>query len=334
MKSKKIAIIGGSFDPIHKGHIAMGEYVLENLDIDEVLYIPTAQNPLKASITTSYEHRCNMISLVLKPKMRLYQASFQYTIDLIAHLKQRYHYEKIYFVIGNDQIETLHQWKAIDTLVSIVDFVVLNRNHQQTPCNYPLLRLPFKNHFESSTAVRNGDFRQIESSVANYILKHRLYIYSMLQNEMDEKRYLHTLSVAKTAVKLALNFGMEEILNQIELAALFHDYCKCWSKEKMLPIMKTHFKEYLHFPYQVWHGFVASVYLKEMQIIEDEMILTAIQNHTMMMHIHPFNLLLKVADYVEPLRKNVPHFIATMSFIHLDKTYLMIQERHQKEKLC
>lgn len=327
MNYKKIAIIGGSFDPIHQGHIAMGKTILQQFDVDQVLYIPTIQNPLKKTTMTAYHDRCAMVKCALEEKMSLYEADFMYTIDLVNHLKNTYHFEKIYFVIGNDQITTLHQWKNIDELLKKITFVCMARDNQITSSEYPVISVAFDNHFESSTQVRNGDFTIIANNVKDYIFQHHLYIESIVEKAMSKKRYAHTSSVIKTALNIADTFKYSDTLKQkLYLAALFHDYCKEWDKTQMLQYMEKYFPTQLHLPIEVWHGFVASVVVKEKLGLNDELVLNAIKNHTIVQDETEFNLILKLADTIEPTRKFIPEQVKKWAYIDVFKAYALLKE--------
>ncbi len=330
MNYSKIAVIGGSFDPVHLGHIAMAQTVLKHLDVDKVLFVPTKQNPLKAETTTPYSQRCEMLSLVLEDKMELYVSDYAYTIDLINALQTQY--QKIYFVIGDDQVKQLHLWKSIDELLSKVQFVCLERNEVCTESHYPLIRLPFKNHFESSSAIRNGEFHYLDKKVLHYILDHQLYLNQILKQHVDTYRYNHSVSVMETARKIAVahHFNSEEIKN-IEIAALLHDICKCWDKDKLQVYMEKHFPEKLKYSYKVWHGYVASIYLKEKLCIDNTCILNAIKNHTILEEYNRFNLVIKLADIIEPLRQNVDNEVSELAFIDLEKAYKLWEKRYKND---
>lgn len=330
MNCSKIAVIGGSFDPVHLGHIAMARTVLEHLDVDKVLFVPTKQNPLKTQTTTSYTERCEMVSLVLEEKMELYTSDYEYTIDLINELQTQY--QKIYFVIGDDQVKQLNLWKSIDELLSKVQFVCLERNDICTQSRYPLIRLPFKNHFESSTAIRNGDFKYLDKKVLHYILDKQLYLKEILKQHVDTYRYHHSISVMETARKIAIShqFNDDEIKN-IEIAALLHDICKCWEKEKLQVYMEKYFPDKLKYSYKVWHGYVASIYLKDKLCIDNVCILNAIKNHTILEDYNRFNLVIKLADIIEPLRQNVDNEVIELAFINLEQAYKLWEKRYKND---
>jgi len=129
----KVAIFGGSFDPIHKGHLE----IIDKLSkmFDKVIVLPNYQNPLKTNATPANK-RLEWLqkSIVQKnveiSKFEINQNKPCYTIDTIKHFKQ--FYDKISFVIGADNLATLHKWKNIDELKNLADFVVATRDEIPT----------------------------------------------------------------------------------------------------------------------------------------------------------------------------------------------------------
>lgn len=327
MKSK-IGLLGGSFDPIHLGHIAMANLALEKLNLDEVWFIPTKQNPLKKKTQTAYKIRCEMIELALEEKMKLFKDDSIYTIDLIENLNQQFPNYEFYFIIGNDSLEGLSKWKEIDKLIKKVNFVVISRNNVLSNSDFNVIQLNLENHFESSSAIRKGEFYYLNARVLDYIFKHKLYLEEILKLHMSEKRFIHTEGVEKRALEIAKYHNKDKkFLFDLSIASLLHDICKEWSKEQLLPYMEKYFKNKMNLPLPTWHAYVGSVYVQEKLCIKNKRIIDAIYNHTIVEEENDFNLILKLADNLEENRTVIFEDVLELSKFNLKKAYDLLQSK-------
>lgn len=328
MKSK-IGILGGSFDPIHFGHVAMAQLVLDELNVDEILFIPTLQNPLKNPTQTDYEHRCNMIELALKPKMRLEKNDSIYTIDLIQQLKSNYPKTAFYFIIGDDSLQNLAQWKNIDELVKLVQFVVISRDNKISETPYDVIKLNLNNHQESSTAIRSGEFKYLDEKVRNYIFDHQLYLENIVKNHVNEKRFIHTLGVVKKAIQLCEIHQKDEVFKKdMYMAALLHDICKNFDESVLKQYMEQHFPLKMYMPIPIWHAYVGSFYIQEKLCITNKRIINAIYNHTVVEEINDFNLILKLADNLEENRKTIFEDVNDLANKDLFKAFMLLESKY------
>ena len=130
----RIAIFGGSFDPIHVAHVTVVQEALKNLEIDKIIVIPTYLNPFKSSFYLNPETRFKLLEKVFKEfekvqvcDYEINQQKISYSIDTVNYLKNLYKPSKIYFIIGEDNLESLDKWYKIDKLRSLVEFVVASR---------------------------------------------------------------------------------------------------------------------------------------------------------------------------------------------------------------
>jgi len=124
-------LFGGSFDPIHLGHI---EIIKEASKLDEVIVLPNYLNPLKNSFAAPADIRLKWIKKSIKDIQNVKVSDFEikqnkpcYTIDTIKHFKQ--FYDKISFIIGADNLATLNKWKNIDELRNLIEFIVVTRDN-------------------------------------------------------------------------------------------------------------------------------------------------------------------------------------------------------------
>ena len=132
---KKIAIYGGTFDPIHHAHLILARDALETLGLDEVIFIPAAVSPLKkAAPVASGELRLAMLRAAIKgePKFaaddcELCRPPPSYTIDTVEQVRRLHGVTSIYCLIGEDNADTLTNWHRFAELEKMVHFVVLDR---------------------------------------------------------------------------------------------------------------------------------------------------------------------------------------------------------------
>ena len=147
----KIGFLGGSFDPVHFGHLIAAQDVYEKYKFDRLFLVPAAQAPLKPNdVQSSIEDRLAMLRAACEWDRRLEIADYElrkggvsYTIDSVRHFKQQFPHDELFWIIGGDQLPLLHKWKDIDELVRLVEFIYLERpRHPSKPHNdVPGLRL-------------------------------------------------------------------------------------------------------------------------------------------------------------------------------------------------
>lgn len=130
---KKYGIFGGSFDPIHYGHLMICEYIKEEMGLDKVIFIPTG-NPPHKDLGVSAEDRYEMVRIAISPNpdfeisdIETTRVNLSYTVDTIRELKKIYKEEKLYFLIGLDSLFQLKTWKEIGDLSQEIEFVVALR---------------------------------------------------------------------------------------------------------------------------------------------------------------------------------------------------------------
>ena len=153
---KKIAVYGGTFDPIHHGHLILAREALERLGFENVIFVPTAVSPFRESPVASAEMRLLMVRAAIEGEPRfvvddceLRRPAPSYTIDTIEEIRAREGDAEIYYLLGEDNVPTLRNWHRFDELIKAVRFVVLivGGGHQITliqPCTAESIFLPRK----------------------------------------------------------------------------------------------------------------------------------------------------------------------------------------------
>lgn len=134
----KIGIAGGSFNPIHIGHLIITEHFREQMNLDKVIIIPAAVSPSKINTSDEYldaEHRLQLIKRAIanNPYLELdtYEIDKQgisYTIDTINYLKNKYPAEELFLLIGEDQAIAFNKWKDWQHIAQMMQICVAPRN--------------------------------------------------------------------------------------------------------------------------------------------------------------------------------------------------------------
>jgi len=131
----KIGFLGGSFDPVHFGHLMAAQDAYEQQKLDRLVLVPAAQAPLKPNdIQSSAEDRLAMLRAAIEWDQRftisdleLRRGGVSYTIDSARHFRKLYPNDELFWIVGGDQLPNLHRWKDIGELAKIVEFIFLER---------------------------------------------------------------------------------------------------------------------------------------------------------------------------------------------------------------
>jgi nicotinate-nucleotide adenylyltransferase len=181
----KIAIFGGTFDPIHRAHLVVAREAADHFALDRVLFIPAAHPPHKEA-GAAYEHRLRMVELACAEDPRFEASRLEegvgksYSILTIERVKDLG--GQIYFVIGADAFAEIKTWFRWEHVVAAVEFIVVTRpGHEYTsPAGATVHRLETVAMPVSSSAIRDSLARgrmpqQLPPAVAAYIRQHGLY---------------------------------------------------------------------------------------------------------------------------------------------------------------
>jgi len=195
MTGKKIGFFGGTFDPIHFGHINLALYLLENEGLDEIFVCPARYSPYKKEESSvSGEHRREMVRLAIEPLKRftlidleLNRPGPSYTIDTIIMLKNLFKEDQFYLILGKDTLPGLSRWKNIEKLLELAPPLIGERPSANEPLD-PFVQKLIEKHLIlapimdiSSTdlrfRLRQGKFcgHLLPGKVVDYICQHHLY---------------------------------------------------------------------------------------------------------------------------------------------------------------
>jgi nicotinate-nucleotide adenylyltransferase len=183
----KIGFLGGSFDPVHFGHLLAAQDAYEQHRLDRLIIVPAAQAPLKAAeAKSSAADRLAMIRAATEWDTRFEVSDFEltrggvsYTIDSARHFRALYPKDDLFWVIGGDQLPQLHLWKDIGELARIVEFIFLERPGYPVKAapSIPGLRLHrCDGHLLaiSSTELRERTRRNLS---LDYFIPHKAIVY-------------------------------------------------------------------------------------------------------------------------------------------------------------
>lgn len=193
-RRRRVGVMGGTFDPVHHGHLVAASEVRDAFDLDEVIFVPTGEQPFKQDRqVTPAEHRYLMtvVATASNPRFNVSRVEIDrqgktYTIDTLRQLDQEMPDTDLFFITGADVLPQILNWKDADELWSLAHFVGVTRpGHELDPAGLPdsgvsLMEVP-------AMAISSTDCRQrvaagkpvwylVPDGVVQYINKHGLYL--------------------------------------------------------------------------------------------------------------------------------------------------------------
>ena len=342
MARERIGIMGGTFDPIHQGHIRMAQCALESMRLDRVLMLPSGNPPHKPDITPA-EDRYRMVCAAcaglpgLEPcREEVDRTGVIYTVDTLSILREKYPRADMYYIIGADTLMELKKWRRYEAVLMLTTFLVCPRSWHYTPQQLTeerkrltamggrFIMLDMDVIDVSSTEVREA-IRTGESTpllpvqVRQYAMTAGLYgaekrvpqgpqWLAKLFSTLSVKRFSHTLAVADTARHLALLHGLDA--QKAEIAGLLHDCAKCLPLKEMQRIaMENRLTEdeSILESGALLHSIVGAHLARTEYGCDDPEVISAILSHTTgrpgMSHL---DMAVWLADTIEPTRAPYP----------------------------
>lgn len=310
----KIGLFGGSFDPIHKGHVALAQEAMKQLSLDAFYFIPTKNNPWKQGSYAGGYDRAKMIKIALhdEPSMSVCTIEIDqptddknYTYDTLLSLTQQHPEDEFYYLMGMDQVASFHEWKKPKKISKLVQLVAFNRGgfdeESDNLKKYHFIKIDNEPITASSTAIREGDLSQLDPAVMHYIAQKGFYLDMMIKSRMCEKRYRHSLSVAALCKEFAESNG-ENVLDAW-IAGVMHDVAKEMNIKEAEELMKTYYPAFINSPKAIWHQWLGAYVCAHEFMIDNEVILKAIEDHTTAsLEISRLGKCLYCADKLDPLR--------------------------------
>ncbi len=337
------AVFGGSFDPLHRGHLEIARKVIEDGLYKSVIWIPAARNPLKTfAPKASGEDRLDMIrrttrdlpwSLVSDIELR--RGGRSYTFDTIEAIIHEYQLkESPGLILGDDALRDLHQWKNYRQLLEICTFIVFSRRLSEIDANIARTErklrqsgaaihrvsidpIPISSTDVRMKAARRADISDlVPDSVVEIIRERSLYtdiatvidsVKDQIRRELSEPRYQHILRVADTAIDLAKRHALP--VEEVHLAAVAHDLAREWNVNRMLRFCDVHnipVSRSMREQPLLLHGPCAAEVLRHEYGVENREITDAVRYHTLgKPGLGKIGQVLYIADYIEPGRTNI-----------------------------
>lgn len=313
---RRIAMFGGSFNPIHNAHTSIASAFIKKLKLDKLIFIPTAIPPHKSSEDMiEAEHRLAMCRLAAEnikkadvSDMEIMRQGKSYTVDTLRQLKELYPNSELYLITGADMFLTLQEWKAPQEIFSLASVCTVPRDD----ADYERLKaheiklnemgaktvvLEIKRMDISSTEIRSRVFNDkdisklVDEEVESYIYANYLFMDKsrlnydrfdkVIKSRMGEKRYIHSVNVSVEAQRLAEKYGAD--VQKAKLAGLLHDITKETNAQEQLKIITDSniiLNEVEKSSHKLWHAIAGAAFVRDVMGIDDEDIFNAIRYHT------------------------------------------------------
>lgn len=187
----RIGILGGTFDPVHEGHIYLAKKVCQKLALDKVLFIPTYLPPHKKGIkVTPAKHRYNMLKLAVSGNkkfkisdMEIKRKGRSYSVETLRRLRKKYGKKaELFFITGSDSLKELGKWKNLPEILRLCKFVIVERpgfKINRKLDGFILLRINAKNISSSNirSQIKSKSVKSlIPAKVKAYISRYKLYM--------------------------------------------------------------------------------------------------------------------------------------------------------------
>ncbi|KUH47375.1 nicotinate-nucleotide adenylyltransferase [Mycoplasmopsis meleagridis] len=308
----KIGLYGGSFNPVHSGHIKIANLAINELNLDKLIFIPAAVNPFKKKQKNAPSHdRINMLNLAIENSKKMEISDFEikrggisYTFETIRYFKNKFKDHELFFIMGSDLLAKLHKWENIDEIAKKCQLVVFRRQKRIPTSNIKKFNIKvLKNEIfsESSTSIRNGFLEQTPWKVNEYIGKNYLYAFELVHNilKVDPKRAKHCVKAAEFASKLAknLNYNVKVAYH----AGLFHDIAKRFSEEFSYNLIKKYTKNFSKekYPKEFLHQVCGALWVEKIYKNDNKELIHAISIHTSLdLELNLLDKIIFVADKI------------------------------------
>ena len=337
MVALRTGILGGTFDPIHTGHVAIAEAALRALKLDRVLLLPSGKPPYKRC-RAGRTDRMHMVERAAEGHVGLYPCDIEirrkgesYAADTLRLLRERWPEDAFTYIIGADALARLGDWYGINEIVRLTGFAVVRRfDSNGEGLEERIHGLAEMLHAQialtdiDAPPVSSGLVREraaegqplaglVPPAVEQYIRDRGLYLCDYSERQLLERlkssitlhRYHHTLGVADTAQRLAARFGVDPA--RARLAGLLHDCAKSLPYGEMRHLVEvnvpdTDAQELDSEP--VLHAPAGMVLARRDYGARDPAILQAIRRHTLGgPDMTAMDALIYVSDFIEPGRR-------------------------------
>lgn len=347
----KVLVFGGSFDPVHKGHVSLFRRAMKVIAPDVAHIVPAYHSPFKAKSPTPFRLRMKMLKQafagfkgnIVFDDYELKQGGKTYTYQLVQYLKKRYKNPEIYLLVGTDCLNDLHNWKNPKYIFENAIVVAgKRRGYDEKLARFKHLFLPGFFPKLSSSRVRAhilacGDVPDtIPPQIAPTIREHKLYgleVHDWLKSHLKTNRYLHSKNVAEMAAALSDIYDVN--VEAAVKAGILHDAGKGFSGPELIRFCKEHkikvpfFDDICRLEPSLLHSYASAWIAQHLFGVRDKDILQAISEHTLgSLHMSTLSKILFVADISSKDRKYKDAFvIRNLALQDLDSALLYAANR-------
>ena len=337
---ERISIFGGSFDPVHIGHVQSARQAAKMLRLDKLLMIPAGSPPHKNGCHVSGEHRLNMLRIALDGDpvvdacdLEIIRGGISYTYETVEAVGATYPNAEIFLLMGSDMFLSLQNWKYPERILSMATLAVFCRGHKDEQekiaerkqeleaQGHKVVIVPNEVVNISSTQMRRllafrcaDEF--LPAGVGDYIRENGLYnvnanwknlpmeeLEKVVISLLNPNRVNHVLGCRDTAAKLARIWGVDE--TDAARAGMLHDVTKAIDGPLQLTLCRAYGKVLSDFSQRypkTLHALTGSL-VAERIFGENEKVVAAIASHTTGKgNMTMLEKIIYVADYMEPNR--------------------------------
>lgn len=324
MESKKrTAIFGGTFNPVHNEHIRLVKAAIKELDLDQLIVMPTYISPHKSTVAADAEDRFNMLNLAFANEKKVTVSNYEikqggksYTYLTAEHFREITDGE-LFFICGGDMLIDFKTWRNPERILAACSLAVFGR--EDYAVDYEAERKYFKSKFgkefvlldyagkkDSSTKIRTyvalglGADGMTDEKVARYIEDKGLYkgdkYEQYVRERLPRKRLVHTAGVVTAAAEKAKELSLDA--DKVRISATLHDCAKYSDSGEFDGFVLPK-----DLPKPVVHAFLGAYVAEKVLGITDEEILDAIRYHTSgKANMSTLGKLIFVADMIEENR--------------------------------
>jgi nicotinate-nucleotide adenylyltransferase len=368
----KLALLGGSFNPIHLGHLFLADAVISELHYDRVVLVPACRSPFKpsnADTENNARDRLDMISASIAGDPRLTvddcemrRGGVSYTLDTVSDIPRLYTpYGKPGLIVGDGLAAEFPQWRKSDEILTLADIIIARRIHSHTlNVPYPCAQISNDVMEISSGTIRekiaaNSDWRCLIPSAARNIIEERglygcgvqsvknliLRVEEAAREDLNHERFLHSRNTALMTWDLCRRFGAAYRIDPQMgyLAGLAHDLGKPLSDKELIKVIKNDNGRISPLEKEkpsLLHGRASAILLREYFDVRNPAVLEAAALHTAGgKDMGPLAKMVFIADKMEVSREKADPALRKLVYSgdNLDRIFTAVLE-HTVSWLC